>query len=352
MTDSNPEQKDFRYKNQIPSLLGLVELALKFQGQKKDLQEYSLEAIRFINRFFPEITDIAIYMPDSRSGNFELLIDRISNRKLASTELFRLGDGHTWDVYLSGFSRLIPNLGQDPYFTAKDVLPGGDGSYFCFPIEQSNLKRLGVIAVYSKDPFFFDEHACIVLGKVSTLLGMALEMFYSIREAVEKSFRDELTGAYNRRFFNEHYDHEYYRHKRYHTPYGILMLDIDFFKKLNDTYGHASGDVVLKKVSDSIQSSIRKSDTFARWGGEEFIIFLPDTNEQNAFLVAEKVRRSVEELYHQKFPELEFLKSPVTVSIGLSAFPSNCEDKTEMINFADSNLYKAKRDGRNRVVAG
>ncbi|MBN8704656.1 MAG: sensor domain-containing diguanylate cyclase [Bacteroidetes bacterium] len=348
----NEEQKDFRYKNQVPSLLGLVELSLKFQGLKKDPQEYCMEAIRYINRFFPEITDVAIYMPDAKTGTLELSIDRITNRKLASTELFRLGDGHSWEVYLSGFSRLIPNLAEDPYFLSKENLPGNNGSYFCFPIEQSNLKRVGTISVYSPDPFFFDEHNCIVLGKVSTLLGMALEMFYSIKEAVERSFRDELTGAYNRRFFNEHYEHEYYRHKRYKTPYGILMLDIDFFKKLNDTFGHAIGDLVLKKVSDSIHVNIRKSDTFARWGGEEFIIFLPDTNDQNALLVAEKIRKGIEDLYITHKTELDFLRAPITVSIGVAAFPSDCEDKTEMITFADSNLYKAKHQGRNRVAAG
>lgn len=344
-------KKDFTLKKQMPAMVGLVDLSLKYQQFHKDINEYCVDGLKFINKYFPEITDIGFYFASDSEVQFSMAMDKISNRKLASTELFKLSNGFPWEAYYSGFSKLLTGLSDDPDITFKENLVGGTGSYYVFPIEQSNYKRVGSVALYSPNPYFFDEHVCIVLGKFAHSLGNAIESFYLMKEAVERSFRDELTGVYNRRFFNEQYEHEVFRHRRYNIQYAVLMMDIDFFKKLNDSYGHAAGDQVLKVVAKTIVTTTRKSDTVARFGGEEFIVFLPDTSKENAILVADKIRANIEGIFELNLPQLKFLLKPVTVSIGVSTFPMDSVDKMELIERADVNLYKAKTNGRNQVVS-
>ena len=135
--------------------------------------------------------------------------------------------------------------------------------------------------------------------------------------------------------------------KRRNSKLGFLMLDIDYFKKVNDTYGHDAGDKVLQTVSNIILNSIRESDIAVRFGGEEFLIILTDLNSKEDLIkAAEKIRQAIE---NTKFNTgKEIIKK--TVSIGGALFPQDCEKPWECIKFADLALYKAKNSGRNRVV--
>ena len=150
---------------------------------------------------------------------------------------------------------------------------------------------------------------------------------------------DMLTGLYNRRYFLELVNQFLEMTKRENKISTILMLDIDKFKNINDTHGHNVGDQVLKGFAKVFLENNRKSDVFARFGGEEFIVFLPNLNGDDAFLVAEKIRRSIET--YKEIQNINF-----TVSIGLCEFHNDIEDT---INKADIALYKAKENGRNRV---
>jgi diguanylate cyclase (GGDEF)-like protein len=126
-------------------------------------------------------------------------------------------------------------------------------------------------------------------------------------------------------------------------PISVMMLDIDNFKRINDTYGHLTGDKVLKELSEIIEKSLRSEDFVGRYGGEEFLIVLPRTNKETAFKVAERIRRKIE---RHRFPVPE----PVTVSIGV-ADSTEGESLEELISLADERLYRAKRSGKNRVIA-
>ncbi len=344
-------KKDFSFKQQMPAMIGLVDLSLKYQQFHKDINEYCVDGMKFVSKYFPEITDMAVYLFSDSDGQFNVAMDKINNRKLASTELFRLANGFAWDTYFTGYSKILVAMNEDPEITYKENLINGTGSYYCFPIEQSNYKRVGAVAMYSSNPYLFDEHICIIMGKFAQALGNALESYYLMKEAVERSFHDELTGVYNRRFFNEQYEHEVFRHRRYNIQYGILMMDIDHFKKFNDSFGHAAGDQVLKVLARTITASTRKTDIVARYGGEEFIVLLPDTTKENTIIVAEKIRKNVEAIYDAKLPNLSFLEKPVTISLGVASFPSDSVEKQELIERADVNLYKAKTGGRNQVVS-
>jgi len=163
----------------------------------------------------------------------------------------------------------------------------------------------------------------------------------------EKSLKDELTGLYNRRFLEEYLDRIIPLAKEQNIKLGILMIDVDYFKKINDTYGHDVGDIVLKTIANIIKSQIRQSDVCVRYGGEEFLVILYDIkNEENLINIAEKIRKKVENTIIST-PKGNLKK---TVSIGAALYPDDAEHIWQAIKFADVALYKAKESGRNRVV--
>jgi diguanylate cyclase (GGDEF)-like protein len=159
----------------------------------------------------------------------------------------------------------------------------------------------------------------------------------------ELSITDKLTGLYNRLKIDEKLEEEHNRVIRYENyQCSIMMIDIDFFKSINDTYGHQKGDEILKKLSDLMNSTFRNTDSIGRWGGEEFIIILPSTSTQEAHMSAEKLRIKVEE---NLFTDIH----PVTISIGLGTFLAH-ETVDELLGRIDAALYDAKNKGRNCVV--
>ena len=159
---------------------------------------------------------------------------------------------------------------------------------------------------------------------------------------------DPLTDVANRRALNERLDEEYLRAHRYGRPMSLGMLDIDHFKRLNDTHGHPAGDYALIEVAKVIKSTLRRHDFVARYGGEEFVMVLPETAADRALLAFERVRINIESLpivYDGKL-------IPVTVSLGVASCPHQLLTKgQDLITLADTALYDAKRSGRNRVVA-
>jgi len=162
---------------------------------------------------------------------------------------------------------------------------------------------------------------------------------------------DSLTGTFNRRHFLELADLEIARSRRYRNPVSVLMLDIDFFKKVNDHYGHAAGDEALREVSAACMQSLREQDIFGRLGGEEFAIILPETNESGGVEIAERIRKNIENLTI-KASDVDF---NVTMSIGLAQFSPQIKPNqtaVDLLQVADLALYQSKENGRNRVTAG
>lgn len=157
---------------------------------------------------------------------------------------------------------------------------------------------------------------------------------------------DPLTGAFNRRAYDKRIEDEMERFMRYGTIFSILMLDVDYFKKVNDKYGHAVGDKCLQEIIKRTNPHLRKSDMLARYGGEEFVVIMPETDGRGALAVAEKIRQTIE--------KIEFLYKKdvvrVTVSIGVSEVREGDTSHTDIFDRADTAVYKAKEGGRNRVV--
>lgn len=157
---------------------------------------------------------------------------------------------------------------------------------------------------------------------------------------------DEKTQLYNARFFSYRLQNELLRAQRYKRNVTLLIIDIDFFKKFNDTYGHLVGDWVLKNVGKTLKSVFRVCDVVARFGGEEFVVFCPETNKEQGKIAAERARVAIEAL---KLEVGQGNTASVTISIGISTFPADGTAPNELTKFADEALYKAKKNGRNRV---
>lgn len=161
------------------------------------------------------------------------------------------------------------------------------------------------------------------------------------------SITDDLTKLYNRRYINKKLDDEFRRATRYKHPLSCLMFDADHFKSVNDTYGHAFGDLVLKDIAAIILETAREVDVCGRFGGEEFIAILPDTDLDRAFIVADRIRKKVES-HAFTFDTTTIHK---TVSIGIASIPDDLiKDEFQLVEWADIAMYAAKSQGRNRVI--
>jgi diguanylate cyclase (GGDEF)-like protein len=166
------------------------------------------------------------------------------------------------------------------------------------------------------------------------------------RELERKINQDPLTGAYNRRAYNQRIEDEMDRFLRYGTLFSLLFIDADHFKNINDTYGHAIGDKCLQEIIKRASKLIRKSDMLARYGGEEFVLVMPETDAANAKNVAEKIRKTIERIAF--LYKKDAVK--VTVSIGVTQVRENDAVPQDVLGRADAAVYQAKQDGRNRVV--
>ncbi len=171
----------------------------------------------------------------------------------------------------------------------------------------------------------------------------------NVQLSIEAAITDALTGLHNRRYMESHLGTLVEQAASRGKPISILVLDIDFFKAINDTHGHAAGDDVLKEFSRRLKKAVRGIDLACRYGGEEFVVVMPDTDIGVATMVAERLRRRIAS---EPFPINQNSRTvQATISIGIAAMQS-CEDEAaEIVRRADQALYRAKRDGRNRVVA-
>lgn len=198
---------------------------------------------------------------------------------------------------------------------------------------------------YVTKPFQPDE-LIARLRAAQRIVDLQKELMETNRRLELLSITDGLTQLYNHRYFQEEFAKEFEKAKRYDQPLSLALIDIDFFKKVNDTYGHAAGDEVLKMVAEIFARSVRSADTAARYGGEEFAVIMPQTDIDDARTFAEKIRSLIEETtISTSEGELS-----VTVSIGVATTPfSQLNAPIEIVEAADKALYRAKENGRNQV---
>ncbi len=234
-----------------------------------------------------------------------------------------------------------------PRFAHNELCSTHGIQYYCIPVNIGGKVGSVVQIVYEKDMDIFVRMLIPYIKGYLQEASPVLESKSLMELLQQQSYIDQLTGLYNRRFLEEIADKLSAQVKRRGTSLGILMIDIDYFKQVNDKYGHDVGDRVLKEIAQVVKSNVREADYVIRFGGEEILVLLVDIREGTAEKVAEKIRRAVE----GKVIEVSGGVLKKTVSIGVSEFPKDCEGKFwQCIKFADVALYRAKEEGRNRVV--
>jgi diguanylate cyclase (GGDEF)-like protein len=215
---------------------------------------------------------------------------------------------------------------------------------------------IGLIALDSNEPDRFTENHARLASAFASQVAAALENARLYEETRRLSITDPLTGIGKRRHFIELAQREFQRSHRYQRPLSLIMLDLDHFKVVNDTYGHLVGDKVLRAIAKLCENNLRESDIIGRYGGEEFLILLPETpgyesdpnksDEHTAKAVAERLRKMVESTPTQTAQG----KIPITISLGIAELTGDIDDLDTLIDRADQALYQAKQGGRNQSV--
>jgi len=307
------------------------------------LEELVEAVARETCRAVPEAEAVSLVHPRA-SGDPGLVIDgfdkpteRFFRRPLAQ------GEGATGWVMKHGVARRIDDL------TTADVSLVGGGtqgirSWLGVPLFLYG-ECAGVVAVHSTHPDVFRAEHQRILESLALQIAAALQNAH----LYELAMVDGLTGLFMRRYFDARIEEEIERSKRYGTPFSVVMMDVDDFKHLNDTYGHLIGDRVLRAIANVVKSQMRGVDTAARYGGEEIAVILPRTEMVTAYNVGERIRAAIAEQRITTDTDPPRALS-VTASFGIAAYPeSKAVDGEDLVRRADRALYRAKKTGKNRV---
>jgi diguanylate cyclase (GGDEF)-like protein len=253
---------------------------------------------------------------------------------------------------LSGISGYVARTGRPQRLfdisTDDRYQPGltGAKSEMAVPMI-SRGRTIGVLNAESVELGAFSEKDEKILTVLAGSAAMAYENARLQKQLEDLSTTDELTGVHNFRYFNERFRDEERRARRYDQPLSLIMVDLDWFKNCNDTYGHQAGNLVLRGIARIIKTVVRDTDIVCRYGGEEFIIILPQTLTSDAREIGERIRSEVE---RSEFAEEGLSKNVhVTVSVGISTYPENGGTAERLIDLVDRALYQAKGQGKNRV---
>ena len=259
----------------------------------------------------------------------------------------RLGEGMSGLVAQTGQAMLVPDVSTEPRFLEQESFRLPRGAFICVPLRIKEREVIGVLNAQKPEPHSFRLSDLDLFQAVANQVAAALENAQLYQRTKELSTRDDLTGLFNRRHFFENLEKEIQRARRYQRVFSLLMLDLDDFKGYNDTYGHLKGDEVLKDVARLLLANTRRADVVARFGGEEFVVLLPEINAQGAAVVAEKIRMGVE---GHPFPGRHTQPGGIlTVTLGLASYPADSEDALELVDLSDRALYAGKQQGGNRV---
>ncbi|NOY52235.1 MAG: sensor domain-containing diguanylate cyclase [Deltaproteobacteria bacterium] len=280
----------------------------------------------------------------------ELYFELTEGEKKNDLKRFRLkvGEGIAGWVAQHGEPIIVEDVATDPRFCNRidDSLHFRTRSILCIPLK-SKGKILGVLEVINRiDGKSFGQKDLDLVLTLVDQASIAIENSLLYRKATELAITDGVTQLYNFRYLHQALDVEISRSNRYRTEVSLIFLDLDYFKKVNDRFGHLVGSQALVEVGDILRRSLRPMDVICRYGGDEFIVVLPETGPQSAFGTAERLRTTVESYtFHADTGEAFHL----TASFGIAAYPNHVKDKNELIQLADQSMYRAKDATRNAV---
>jgi diguanylate cyclase (GGDEF)-like protein len=326
-----------------------------FEDVSKTLTS-SLELKKILTKIMEKVKDMtkakawSVLLVDNETG--ELVFEKTNAKKKKEMHKIRLnmGEGIAGWVASEGIPVVIPDVSKDERFFGKidEAIDLKIKSLMCVPIKINN-QVLGVLELVNKntgEPFVKEDLA--LLMKLVDLTAIAIERTSLYQKMAELAITDDLTKLFNTRYLNRTIEIEIQRSSRYNTSISLIFMDIDYFKLINDRYGHIIGSKVLVEMGQLLLRSLRSVDIVARYGGDEFVIVLPQTPPASAAQIAERMRRSVEQ---NTFLKKEGYSLKLTASFGVASYPESAKSKEDLIRLADDAMYRVKHDTRNAVYA-
>jgi diguanylate cyclase (GGDEF)-like protein len=275
--------------------------------------------------------------------NDSLLFEKMCLRPSINVSKFITHKGYsiTGHVMEEGIPLIVNDVPKDKRFNKKiDNFSGLKiKSLICAPLKINN-KVIGISRLINKEgnrPF--TDADMNILTNASNHIAIALDRAFLHYKIEEISITDDLTNLYNIRYLNQVIDIEIERARRYHSMFSLIFMDIDYFKKVNDRFGHLVGSRVLVELAQLLQKNLRKVDIITRYGGDEFVIVLPQTTREASFMVAERLRRLIEK---NVFLKQEGHSIRLTASFGVASFPDNADNKEDLLRLADHAMYRGK----------
>lgn len=330
------------------------ETLLMFEEMSKILTS-SLELDEILKTIMKKAKEItradawSVLLLDEESN--ELVINNSEERKKNIHQMrVKLGEGIAGWVAKEGVPLIVPDVSKDSRFSWKidKVIPYKIRSLLCVPII-SRGKSIGVIELVSKDRNrSFKKEDLDFMLKLVDHTAVAIERATLYQKMAELVITDDLTKLFNTRYLHRTLDTEIYRCGRYKTSLSLIFMDVDHFKLINDTYGHLVGSKLLVEIAQLLLKHLRSADIIARYGGDEYVIVLPQTPPQSAQKIAERLRKSIEQnVFLRK--EGHFIK--VTASFGVASYPESAKTKEDLLRLADEAMYRVKNTTRNGVYA-
>jgi len=320
--------------------------ALKVEHEKDSLSRKSLQERIEKYKRLAQITRTLSSSLDFKQTSY--FITTLSRELLGKGEvrfLTRTESLNCFEQWI--FERHTPLLVKDiveDFRFEKLSAPPGIRSLIGVPLIQEG-KVLALLSLESSHPNLFTEDDLRLLSLMADISSIAWKNAQLFRQKQELTITDELTGLYLQNFFKERLTEEIGRARRFSTDLSLLMIDLDWFKRYNDRYGHQAGDEIISVLAGIFRDNTRETDLVARYGGEEFAILMPRTSYSDAYTCAEKIRQSVE----KRSFNFENQRFNITVSVGVAAHVPGI-DANRLISLADEALYRAKQEGRNRVA--
>jgi diguanylate cyclase (GGDEF)-like protein len=261
----------------------------------------------------------------------------------------KVGEGIAGYVAKNGQRLVVPDVMTDPRFAKRidEMTKWETRSIVCFPV-QSRLRVLGVIQLVNVDMEHFGDQEIFFLQSLCDYAAIAIENARAVEKIQELTITDDCTGLYNARHLYKTLETEVYRSSRFGYEFTVVFIDLDHFKQVNDTHGHLVGSRLLAEIGNALKAHCRLIDFAFRYGGDEFVILLPQTSKDNALNVARRLHKLIRETL---WLDPEGLSIHLTPSLGVASYPTDSRTKEGLLHLADEAMYLVKNTNRDSVAA-